>query len=475
MPGPSPVNSACLDDGQEPTGCCKSPPNISVELEYVSARQDCNPSSCGETPCTSTEAVYDNEGNCVSAAQVCSPNWADLTPAEKCAAKRYLTITTVDRSGGGEHGRTQVKQYTAGDEGACSSETTCSGTVVTVTVETGEYTGPSGGSTPACSSRTTTGESETTTTETKTWNNDCTTTNEVECAGSSSFTDTCVGLFGGSGTTQCNSNFIKIDGSCQWQGFIDGDFEFNDNCLNAALLGGQYELVSETTITPEPECSITVTFTEENTVGNCTPPAFPAFPAFVDCTPEGEEPPEPPELTTGQGYDDEVFKFVSPVNPASKTEQKIRFRVKHTPTGTCYLKVWFRKKIQQWKYEDCDTGFAGDPPRTASWEGVVDCEANPCTSRWSTNGAPTFEAAGTYEWRGTGYPCFSDDSKPPDYCVNAIYSSEPVEVAATGNQTIFIEFKFSQLEGYEPNWGDENGYQGCKPNGFPIPDPADCP
>jgi hypothetical protein len=445
MPGPSPVNSACLDDGQEPTGCCKFPPNISVGLEYVSARQDCSP-TCGDTPCTSTDAVYDEDGNCIAAEQVCSPNWEALTQAEKCAAKRYLKVTTVDRSGGATHGRTQIKQYTLGADGEypiCTLTTSCSGSH-TPTITFSDY----------CSGSTSC---------TTTYNEDCSTT-----------------IGNGSGSIQADVGgglccVSSVNSDCTDEGELylcadgpTGEPNFEGSC-------GDFQCPGEVTSSPAVSCLITTTYTNEATTGACTPTIFPSYPAFIDCTLEGEEPPESPELTVGQGYDEQAFRYVNPTNPTSKTEQKIRFRVKHTPTGTCYLKVWFRKVIQNWKYEDCETGFEGDPPRTESWEAVVNCEDNPCTSRWSTDGAPTFEAAGTYEWQGTGYPCFSDDAKPPSYCVNAIYSSEPVTVAATGNQSIFIEFKYSQLEGYEPNWGDENGYQGCNPNGFPIPNPADCP
>lgn len=444
MPGPSPVNSACLDDEQESTGCCKFPPNISVELEYVSARQDCN-STCGETPCTSTDAVYE-DGECVSAGQVCEPNWEDLTQAEKCAAKRYLTVTAVDRSGGEAHGRTQTKQYTLaadGDYPICNLTTSCSGSHTTTTTYSDYCSGSE-----SC---------------TKIYNEDCSTTNgngsgsvQADIGGglccTSSVNPDC--------TSEAEVHYCEEDPT--------GVPNFEGSCAN-------FQCPGETTSLPGVDCLTTITYTKEDTAGACIPTIFPAFPDFLDCTPEDEEPPDPPELEVGQAYDEEVFKYVSPTNPASKSEQRIRFRVKHTPTGTCYLKVWFRKKIQTWKYEDCVTGFAGDPPRTPSWEGVVDCEANPCTSRWSTDGAQTFEDAGFYVWQGTGYPCFADDSKPPSYCVNAIYSPEPVTVAATGNQSIEIEFKYSQLEGYEPDWGDENGYQGCNPNGFPIPNPADCP
>jgi hypothetical protein len=144
--------------------------------------------------------------------------------------------------------------------------------------------------------------------------------------------------------------------------------------------------------------------------------------------------------------------------------------------GTCYLKVWFRKKIQTYKYEDCDTGFAGDPPRTPTAN--YDCNAEPCSSRWSTDGPPTYENGPTYEWEGSGYPCIPDKAKLPSACKNDIYGegeSYVLEAADGQNAVITLEYKWSAVRNYEPNWQDENGSQGCKPNGFPIPDPSTCP
>ena len=479
MAGPSPLNSACR--------CCSQPPTVIVYLEHASVAQSCNTTSCGELPCTSTEAVYDDEGNCITTEQACSPNWADLTRSEKCAAKRYLTITEVDRSGGGNHGRTRVRQYTADEDGNCDLETTCSGSRTETTVETGTFTTVSG-PTPACSSATKSGGSETTTTLTTTWNNDCTTTTETECSGSSNTSFTCTSLFGGTTSTSiCESDYLKIDGECQWQGEQDGTDDwgdpikepFNDNCLRSSALFNGATFESTLTITPSNLCKITTTYTGANEQGSCIPKALPSFPAFTDCTPDGEEPPESPELEEGQGYASEAYNFKNPYNALITSKQNVKYRVIHGSSGTCYLKVWFRNKVQKYKYEDCDSGFAGDPPRTAPL--TIDCNppapAIECSSRWSTDGEPTFVENGTYEWRGNGYPCLADEDKYQQACENIIHASGSgiKIVTPEENTSVTIEYKYSFIENYEPDWADENGCQGCKPNGYPIPNPEDCP
>jgi hypothetical protein len=460
MAGPSPLNSAC--------NCCAQPPTGVNSIEYVSIQQSCNASSCGFEPCTSTEAVYDEENNCVVPAQICSPNFEDLTPAEQCAGKRYLTVTTVDTSGGNNHGRTEVRQYTIDEEGNCDLETTCSGSK-TITYDF-ECSGE-GGKQASFSSKTS-----------YQYNEDCTVTESLpECSGTSS-----------NSNSSCSMTYFydAAENGCVWEGTEvdeEGDtyevFGYGSGCCESTI-----GLPSTTTLTitqdPEPNCTITVTYSGENEQGSCSPEQLPPYPAFTECTPEGEEPPEPPELEEGQGrglLESTAYKFTNPNNPAIKSEKRIKYRIAHSPTGTCYFKMWVRKVILQYKWEDCDTGFAGNPPRTPAWD--IDCDENPCTTRWSTDGDPTVEDVETYEWEGNGYPCFEDDTKLFSACENIIYSPEK-EIIAGENQEVVIEAKWSLIKDYEPNWPDENGEsrlagfggcQGCKPNGFPIANPANCP
>ena len=288
-------------------------------------------------------------------------------------------------------------------------------------------------------------------------------------------------------SSTCTSSYENIDGECQWTGEYDGTDDWgepaqiptNQNCLNISATWNSRTFASTLTITPSRSCKITTTYTGANEQGFCTPKTLPSFPAFTDCTPEGEEPPEPPELLGGQGSQTEAYNYKNPYNPLITSKQNIKYRVAHSHSGTCYLKVWFRNKVQKYKYEDCDSGFAGDPPRTAAI--TIDCNppapAYECYNRWSTDGEPTFVETGTYTWDGSGYPCLADEEKWQGACENIIYSSGSgvKTVTPEENTSVTVEYKYSLIKNYEPNWADENGCQGCKPNGYPIPNPDDCP
>ena len=492
MPRTSPLNSAC--------NCCTQPPAPVIGIQWVSASQSCTTQNCGEPPCTSSEAAYDAEGNCTSVATTCSPNWADLTIAEKCANKKYLTITTEDLSGGTNHGRTQVRQYTTDKDANCTLETTCSGRYTVTTTQEGSLSnnfGCDGGDFSVIEE----GSMDSTVVDTFVYNEDCTKENtDTTCNGSSDSTSTFTPCpetgYTDIITFVCNSNF---DG-CSWDGQTTLNGE-NYETTNGPCINPDPALTT-VTLDPPASCAVTVTYTGENEQGTCNPKEFPSFPEFqsaaitalapfVICfNDEGYTPPDEIEPEEGQHYFASAYKYVNPNNPQIKSEQRAKFRVKHGPSGTCYLKVWFQKVVQKWKYEDCDTGFAGDP----TWNGgtpptTVSCDeneygSNPCYSRWSTNGKPEFQDYGTYEWRGSGYPCYKDEDKPPFHCNNLIVGTEK-ELTAGENESITIRFKFGFVEEYEPNWPDGDGSltsgtgtfdgsQGCKPNGFPIADPADC-
>jgi hypothetical protein len=452
------LNSACNDEdlGVNDIGrnCCSQPPSGTVGLEYVSIEQSCTLSS-GETPCTSTEAIYDDDGNCIAPEKICSPNFEEFSEEEKCAGKKYLTVTTIDRSGGGTHGRTQIEEYDG-----TTLKTRCEGSFTTTSTYIKypeDLIGCSGSETV-----------------TITYNEDCSTT--TECSGSIEAV-----LGGGlccSSQANTDCSYVSEIYSCEEE--KTGIPNFDGSCTN---FGCGPESIN---YSPSIECKISVNYTDENT-GDCFPKQIPFYPAFVpdyfNCTIEGE-PPEPPELEDGQdrgSTEDTAYKFTNPYNPASRLEKRIKYRIAHGPTGTCYLKVWFRKVILQYKWEDCETGFEGNPPRTPAFD--VDCGENPCTTRWSTDGDPIVEEDGEYTWEGSGYPCFNDETKRFDNCDNVIYGLGK-EVIAGDNQEVVVEIKYSFVRDYEPNWPDENGAsridgvggcQGCKPNGFPIPNPADCP
>lgn len=173
---------------------------------------------------------------------------------------------------------------------------------------------------------------------------------------------------------------------------------------------------------------------------------MPSFPEFTDCEKQ------PPQLSNGQGLNNEAYRFTSPTNSRQTSQQEFKFRLKHQPTGTCYLKVWFKKVVQKYK-------------NSADACPVLIKDGDPIKEDFDE----------PYEWEASGYPCFEDKEKAVSDCENTIYS-EPKTVTAEENQSVTIKIeKWSMLKDYEPDDPDDDECQGCKPDGFPIPNPADCP
>jgi hypothetical protein len=76
------------------------------------------------------------------------------------------------------------------------------------------------------------------------------------------------------------------------------------------------------------------------------------------------------ELPNYQGHETESYRFVRGQGGRwrSQSEQHIKFRVVHHPSPTCYLKIWFAKKITITKR---GTGCPNDPffqPEEVYWE-----------------------------------------------------------------------------------------------------------
>ncbi len=436
MAGPSPLNSAC--------NCCTSPPSTTLNLEFVSRSQSCSSSACGFIPCTS-------DGN-----SICNPDRGSMSEQEKCANKRYLTMTT--ESGG----RVAVTTCTATQQGGCDCKTTCSGSQVTTTKGGGSITDTYKINRPPWPTVTRVCSGTLNNKSTKTYNSDCTTTTKSECTGSSTLNITYDPFLSGGSwsgiriySEKCSSS---LQSDCSWSGtYSQTGYNSNIDYGGTGKVIGDFTNTSPTslpccgvpnvttTVSP-PEGKTTVNYSNENTVKICTPQSLPSFPEFIECEKT------PPPLSNGQGRSSEAYKFTSPTNTLETSQQEFKFRLKHQPTGTCYLKVWFEKEILNWKSstDQCPVLVEdGDPEKEDIDE--------------------------PYEWEGSGYPCFEDKEKSPTECENAIYS-EPKTITAQENQSVSVRIKkWSIIKDYEPDDPDENGCQGCKPNGFPIPNPADCP
>lgn len=156
--------------------------------------------------------------------------------------------------------------------------------------------------------------------------------------------------------------------------------------------------------------------------GEATLPAedFPDYPAW-----EGES---EDALVDGQGR----TSVAEREGCGSVNLTKIKYRFKHLPTGTCYLKAWVSKVFTP----------AGEDPETPEIT--------------------------TYVWTGAGNPCLTVEFDPVDANTQLIHgtATEILPPAAEGTIAITL-VKYSCVEGYEPDLDDPT-----KPNGFPDPSPA---
>lgn len=126
-----------------------------------------------------------------------------------------------------------------------------------------------------------------------------------------------------------------------------------------------------------------------------------------------------------------AMRDLSP-DESSYSVQRFKWRLVHPPSGTCYLKVWIRRKFQP--------------------EG---------------GGTPTYTSLTPYIWTGTGNPCLSDPMDSYNSDANQITGTETQELEPTTDGVITIEImKYSCVEDYEPDISDE---ENPEPNGFPDP------
>lgn len=118
-----------------------------------------------------------------------------------------------------------------------------------------------------------------------------------------------------------------------------------------------------------------------------------------------------------------AFRNLSP-DESSYSIRRFKWRLKHQPSGNCYLKVWLREVFTP--------------------EG---------------GGAPTYTDLAPYEWSATGAPCVNDPAKASFDLDNLIYGveSEIQEPAEDGTVTVEI-VKYSCVPGYNPAEGEPDGY-----------------
>lgn len=303
-------------------------------------------------------------------------------------------------------GHTSVRTYARNaTTGACESSMVCAGSVVTV-VEQDFYRCYSGDGFPYPAFEYHYIE---TYTITLTYNADCTST--TTCTGGGSWTTTCL---------DCDPP------APEYEAEHSGSWSMNTDCTGEGSVGGEYtgymyfcagkpDDVNTTTVTPEPLEEETVVYTV---------PATAVFPEYGLWS--GETGTAPPALKTGESRG-----TACGASRSFDGESKCEWRVKHEPSGTCYLKAWIKKTF------------------------------TPAV------GAPTVTDVTPYEWTGAGNPCLADPELAVDHADNLIKGTATEEAApATNGVTTFQLTKYSCVSGYEPDISDPENPQ---PNGFPDP------
>lgn len=177
-----------------------------------------------------------------------------------------------------------------------------------------------------------------------------------------------------------------------------------------------YNAQDSTSSTRSPESSPTVTtYSNPVTSSDCVV-SFPEWPSFLSDSSAG--------LVTGQGRSESAYKnsdtFPFYIN---NTLRKIKYRVRHLPTGTCYLKVWISKVF---------------------------------TLRTGSVSAPEIS---TYEWNGTGNPCLIAPANAVDAESQKINGTPTQVDPPIEDGTIAVSIlKYSCVDGYEPSSMATSGF-----------------
>lgn len=309
------------------------------------------------------------------------------------------------------------------EDGDCVSSITCPELVVTRTVvDNWAYTNPMSGDPPSGGG---TGTFNSTKVTTKTLDtNTCALGEEVitECSGSVIITN---GTNNPTdfATYNFSGGWSLVDGQCVCSGtasgtdFMGESYSYQTDCPGVA---GTQVLYSDTTVPAPGEASFVYT---DGVVDD----DFPAYPPWDDARPANFV------FADGQGV-------LCWAEKTSTTKQKFKFRIKHKPTETCYLKLWIRKTTT------VTADPSATPPRAAS---------------------TTHDDTEKYTWNGTGNPCLASPNKSPEHADNLVKSADfEIAVPDTEGATVVMAIrKWSCVSGYEPDPNDPT-----KPNGFPCPD-----
>jgi len=359
-----------MADSNSACDCCNQPPCPTPTLEFISVSANC------ETTCATGEIEWNLQGKI-----------------------QTTTITLVD--------------------GECKIEESCSGSR-SITYDSSGSTGGSTAGEGTCSG-------SDTFTETTSFDDDCEGT--IICSGSGNYTTT---TYSGSGVSNTQVVAWTINADCSTT-YSDGE--------------GYAICPTSTVVTQSPPAGTASTVTSSLVKLECTLPPYPAYPAFFNSWES------PPALLLGQGRfptakrDWNAFVARVPIDPtlnggdsidgvqvdagSTKMERKIKYRICHWPSGTCYLKVWI------------STIFT------------------------PLDGTPEAPVITSYTWTGTGNPCLTVPNDPVNADSQKINSSttEVLPPATNGTKEVTI-LKWSCVNGYEPDVSDPDNKQN---NGFPDP------
>jgi hypothetical protein len=365
--------------------------------------------------------------------ETCS-NTCQFTDNEEDPCGYYLGATIEDA--GINTGRIREVTYTP-TPNECGNdcgegEQTCSGSYEFKTGTQIDYTYPCGSATEEFGFE-----------GSVTWNEDCTSnfTQEAalfQCSGSIS-----VGTITGTA--------MEIDGECVFE-LIDSEggdpsyaypqnIGFGNEDFGGACAGQEtVETDTSTRTPPEAEEEVITSWNEKNE--DCEGWCGPGLEEIVDLSSHGEWDAAPQSVTIFGG---------SSIYGNVKSQETVQLKFAHTPSPTCYLQVWFRKKTTTYApdTDECGPFFTGSPT-----ESVED---------------------DTYTWNGTDQGqnlCadlpLTESNITPDQVFYE--TTRTITAEAADGESVEVEFKilkWSFVPGYEPNDPDE-GDQGCKPNGFPL-------
>ena len=369
--------------------CCSEPPCAAPVLECVSVSSECYSPACGEA----------------------DPN-QDMTPVDGVIPQARYCKTVTTHHGDGEGDTT--KTYAVDEDGNCTSS--CSGSW---THKLGKISGSYSGSQDDQSWTWTCWSSDGSTTYSYDGTAACVlsevTDDEKHSGGSGSNTRT-----GESGESTCTDGVLITMVTSGGTTFRTESTSPDCGCTGAA----------PEAITPD-----TKDYSDCSEVPPCDLPEFPEFPDWPTYPPD-----DPIVFEDGQGDGCSAIRNWTE-GGVSKNETKVQWRIRHSPTGTCYLKVWLRKT----------TTVTGDPTADPPVEDEV-----------------TTDDSETYEWEGTGNPCIDNPDDGASATSNDIIDEDDHAIDPPDeNGSISIEIlKYSCLRGYEPDVSDEDNPQ---PNGYPDP------